>query len=58
MRVAFQHGAVSGGYYGAIFGLAVGIYSRKVQPIVKYSVGGGVAYGSFLSYSNFWRIDI
>ena len=58
MYIAGRHGFASGAYYGAFFGLAVGIYKRQIRPIFRYSIGWGVAYSAALVSSNYFRTDL
>ena len=58
MIVAATHGFVSGAYYGAWFGLAVGIYKRKISPIYRYAGFTGATYSGLLASSNYFRIDV
>jgi hypothetical protein len=56
--VAFNHGLMSGAYYGGIAGLGAAIYNRKLRFIPKYALGWGMTYGLLLGSSAWFRFDI
>ena len=58
LQLQMQHGFMSGAYYGALLGLPMAIYKRRIRHIPMTAAGLGVAYSLNLGFSIWFRTDI
>jgi hypothetical protein len=58
MRVAFEHGLISGCQWGGAAGLIYSMYSRRIRVIPMWALATGATYGALLCASASFRFDL